>query len=136
MTIKEFFRKHAADQARLTDLKYRLKVIDCPRVATTRTKQVKVQGGKSIKEEDKFIGNDRKREQLEYEIAMLEFEVSRVENALKAIGEDGPYSARMLKRKYINCHSINKIATDFDLSYSKVKKILKDTEKMLLWLIN
>lgn len=136
MTIKEFFRKYAADQTRLAELQYQLKALGSPQVAITRANQVKVQGGKGLKQEDKIIKHDRKREQLEYEIAMLEYEVSRVENALRVIGEDGLYSTRILKRKYVNCHSINKIAIDLGLSYSKVKKILNDTEKMLLWLIN
>ena len=136
MTIKEFFRKYAANQTKLDNLKYQLKALDCPRVAITQTHKVRVQGGKAIKEEDKFIRNDRKRAQLEYEIAMLEYEIARAEGALKALGDDGLYSARILKRKYLNCHSINKIATDLGLSYSKVKKKLNDTEKMFLWMIN
>lgn len=135
MTIKEFFRKYAADQTRLAELQYQLKALDSPQVAITRANQVKVQGGKGLKQEDKIIKHDRKREQLEYEIAMLEFEVAHTENALRVVGDDRLYSVRILKRRYLQCHSINKIANDLGVSPSKVKKTLKETEEMLLYLI-
>lgn len=136
MTIKEFFRKYAEAQTRLEGLKCQLKFLDYTGINMGTVHDVKVQGGKSIKEEDKIIGDIQRRERLEYEIAMLEFEVSRVEHAFRVIGEDGPYSARILKRKHINCHSINKIANDFNFPPSKVKKILKNTEDLLSCLLD
>lgn len=136
MTIKGFFRKYAEAQTRLEGLKCQLKILDYTGINIGTVHDVKVKGGKSIKEEDKIIGDIQRRERLEYEIAMLEFEVSRVEHAFKIIGENGLYSARILKRKYINCHSINKIANDFNLPPSKVKKILKNTEDLLSCLLD
>lgn len=136
MTIKEFFKKYAEAKTRLEGLKCQLKYLDSPGVYTTTTNEVRVKGGKDYKKEDKIIKNICQREQLEYEIAMLNFEVSRVEHAFKVIGEDGPYSARILKRKYIYCHSINKIANDLNLPPSRVKKVLKDTEELLSCLLD
>ncbi len=135
MTIKEFFRKYVKDQTKLEELQYQLKKLDAPQVATTRMNPVKVQGGKGLKQDDKVIKFDQKREQLEYEIEMAQFEVMHAENVLKAIGDDGIYSVRYLKRRYLQCDSINKIAIDFGVSPGKVKKILKDTEDLMLCLI-
>lgn len=136
MTIKEFFRRYAEAQTRLEVLKYQLKYLDCAKIQTTLTSEAKVQGGRISKRDDKIISDVYKKEQLEYQIAMLDFEVSRVEHAFKVFGEDGPYSARILKRKYINCHSLSKIANDLNLPYSRVKKILKDTEELLSCLLD
>ena len=135
MTIKGFFRKYAQDQARLEELQYRLKTLDASQVATTRVNHMKVQGGKVLKQDDKIIKFDQKREQLEYEIEMAQFEVMHAENVLRAIGEDGIYSARYLKRRYLQCDSVNKIANDFGVSPSRAKKILKETEDLMLCLI-
>lgn len=136
MTIKDFFKRYAEAQTRLEGLKCQLKYLDCPKIYTSTTSGMRVQGGKISKKEDEIIGLAHKRERLEYEIAMLDFEVSRVEHAFKIVGEDGHYSARILKRKHINCHSINKIANDFNLPPSKVKKILKNTEDLLSCLLD
>ena len=135
MTIKDFFRKYATDQAKLEELQYQLKKLDAPQVATTRMKHVKVQGGKGLKQDDKVIKFEQKREQLEYEIEMAQFEVMHAENVLKAIGDDGIYSVRYLKRRYLQCDSVNKIAQDFGVSPSKVKKVLRETEDLMLCLI-
>lgn len=136
MTVKEFFRKLKADQSKLVVLKCRLEMLDSNQISITRADPIKVQGGRRRKQEDKIIMTECKRKEIEREIAMLEFEVEYADHALRSIKESENFSSRILKRKYIDGHSINKIANDFNLSPSKVKKILNDTERVLLCLID
>ena len=50
------------------------------------------------------------------------------------IGDKDRYRISYLKRRYLEKHSVSKIARDYGVSDSKVRRVMKETEELLCYL--
>lgn len=53
---------------------------------------------------------------------------------MNQIGDRDRYRISYLKRRYLDKYSYHKIARDYGISDSKVRKVMKETEELLCYL--
>ncbi len=134
MTAEKFFKKYIRDQEKLKELKYQLARLDDDVIRTTQLRQDKVQTSIQNKLDERIYDREGLRARLEHDIYWLEFDIRSFEMAMSQVGDRDGYRVTYLKRHYLDKHTISKIARDFGISTTKVKRIMKETEELLCYI--
>ena len=134
LSVEMFFQKYMRDQEKLKELRYRLARLDDDVIHTTQFRQDKVQTTRQNHLDERLYNREEMKERLQVEIQWLKFEVDRAEMMMAQIGDRDRYRISFLKRRYLEKQSYGKIARDYGLSDSKVKRVIKETEEFLCFL--
>ena len=129
MTAEKFFQKYIRNQEKLKELKYRLARLDDDVIRTTQLRQDKIQISIQNKLDERIYNREGLRTRLEHDIYWLEFDIQSFEMAMSQVGDKDGYRVTYLKR-----HCISRIARDFGVSTTKVKRIMKQTEELLCYI--
>ncbi|MDE5977302.1 MAG: hypothetical protein K2G70_02390 [Turicibacter sp.] len=134
LTAEVFFQKYLRNQEKLKELEYRLACLDDVVIQTTQYRQDKVQTTARNHIDQRVYNRKELKERLEWDIQWIKFDIGHAEMVMAQIGDKEQYRISYLKRRYLDKHSYNKIATNYGLSVSKVKRIMKETEELLCYL--
>lgn len=134
MTAEKFFQKYVRDQEQLKELKYQLARLDDDVIRTTQLRHDKVQTSIQNNVDERIYNREGLRTRLEHEIYWLEFDIQRAEMVMSHIGNKDEYCISYLKRRYLDKQSMSKIARDFGVSVSKVKRTMEKTEELLCYI--
>lgn len=134
ITAESFFQKYVRDRAQLKELEYRLARLDDDMIKTTQFRHDKVQTSMKNHLDERLYNCEEMKERLQFEIQWLKFEVDRAEMIMAQIGDRDRYRISYLKRRYLEKQSYSKIARDYGISDTKVKRVMKETEEFLCFL--
>lgn len=128
--VEDVFYAYKRTKEKLNNLQYQLRMLEVERVTTVTNKN----GVKKEKRDTSFKFADKvhQRESIQAEIYYTETAVACFEHMINTIGEHGNWSGRYLRQRYLDKMSVNKIATANGVAYSKVKRVLAETERLFL----
>ncbi len=134
LTAELFFQKYVRNKEELKELEYRLARLKEASVQTTHYRHDKVQTSVN-NHADKHIYDRKERiRELEVKIQWVKLDINSAEIAMGQVGDGDRYRISFLKRRYLDKYSYNKIATNYGVSDSKVKRIMKETEELLCYI--
>ncbi|MFR3814768.1 MAG: hypothetical protein ACLTXC_01640 [Turicibacter sp.] len=134
ITAEVFFQKYVRDQEMLKELEYQLARLDDDVIHTSYFRQDKVQTTIQNRLDERVYNREGMRVRLENEIQWTKFEIEHAELLMRQIGDKDRYRISYLKRRYLEKHSVSKIARDYGVSDSKVRRVMKETEELLCYL--
>lgn len=134
MTAEKFFQKYVRNREKLKELKYQLARLDDDVIRTTQFRHDKVQTSIQNKLDERIYDREGLKTRLEHDIYWLEFDIQSFEMAMSQVGDKDGYKITYLKRHYLDKHNISRIARDFGVSTTKVKRIMKQTEEFLCYI--
>ena len=134
MTAEIFFQKYVRNQEKLKELEYQFARLDDDIIHTSYFRQDKVQTTLHNRLDERVYNREEMRARLHNEIQWTKFEIESAEILMSHIGDKDRYRISYLKRRYLEKHSISKIARDFGVSDSKIRRVMKETEELLCYL--
>lgn len=134
MTAEMFFQKYMRNQEKLKELEYQFARLDDDIIHTSYFRQDKVQTTLHNRLDERVYNREEMKARLNNEIQWTKFEIESAEILMNQIGNRDGYCMMYLKRRYLDKHSMSKIARDFGVSTTKVNKAMKQTEELLCYL--
>lgn len=131
LTAEFFFKTYLRNREKLRELEYELARIDDVIIQTTQYRYDKVQASLRNHTERRIHNRQEVKARLEWKVEQVKSEIDRAERAMRIVGDNDEYRISYLKRRYIDKHSYNKIATNYGIGVTKVKRIIKETEEIL-----
>lgn len=135
LTAKEVFKEYHEYKRRLNELEYQLASIDDDVIQTTSFRFDKVKVSRVYRLDERVYNRQELKERLEQEIYWTRCRIERIDLALESIGQYIGHNVLYLKRRYIEMHSISKIARDFNTTVAKVNRVLKRTEELFCYIV-
>lgn len=134
MTAEKLFQKYIRNQEKLKELKFQLARLDDDVIRTTQFRQDKVRTSIQNQLDERIYNREGLRARLEHDIYWLEFDIRSFEMAMSQVGDSDRYKITYLKRRYLDKHTFSRIASDFGISTSKLKRVMKETEELLCYI--
>lgn len=134
LTAEIFFKTYLRNREKLKELEYQLARMDDAIIQTTQYRHDKVQATARNHTEQRIYNRQEVKKRLEWDAKCVKIDIEHAEKAMQQVGDGDRYRISFLKRRYLDKHSYNKIATNYGLGVSKVKRIMKETEELLCYI--